>query len=178
MANASDQALMKQADAALVKAARRGKRHALTEIYDRYWRVVHAVLLARVPSQEAEDLLQDVFAVAIRRLPTLRSGEALGGWLLAIARNRAADYWRRTRDTSELPDDLGDQAPPRAEANQILAKIQALPEAYRETLIMRLIEGMTGPEIAEQTGLTHGSVRSNLYRGMTLLREALASEDV
>ena len=55
----------------------------------------------------------------------------------------------------------------------ILAVVRALPEAYREPLILRLVEGMTGPEIAERTGLTHGSVRVNLFRGMRLLREKL-----
>ena len=55
----------------------------------------------------------------------------------------------------------------------MLAAIRRLPEAYRETLVLRLVEGMTGPEIAERTGLTPGSVRVNLHRGMQLLREAL-----
>ena len=60
------------------------------------------------------------------------------------------------------------------EAALILAVVRALPEPYREPLILRLVEGMTGPEIAARTGLTHGSVRVNLYRGMQLLREKLA----
>ena len=55
----------------------------------------------------------------------------------------------------------------------ILATIRTLPEAYREPLILRLVEGMTGPEIAARTGLKHGSVRVNLCRGMQLLREKL-----
>ena len=55
----------------------------------------------------------------------------------------------------------------------MLAVIQSLPAAYRETLVLRLVEGMTGEEIAEQTGLTSGSVRVNLHRGMKRLREAL-----
>lgn len=56
----------------------------------------------------------------------------------------------------------------------VLAAIRSLPEAYREPLILRLVEGMTGPEIAERTGLTPGSVRVNLHRGMRQLREKLA----
>jgi RNA polymerase sigma-70 factor (ECF subfamily) len=48
-----------------------------------------------------------------------------------------------------------------------------LPEAYRETLVLRLVEGMTGPEIAARTGLTAASVRVNLHRGMKQLREKL-----
>ena len=58
-----------------------------------------------------------------------------------------------------------------AEAHAILAVIRALPEAYSETLVLRLVEGMTGEEIAERTGLTPGSVRVNLHRGMSPARE-------
>ena len=59
---------------------------------------------------------------------------------------------------------------------QRLDQIRRLPEAYRETLILRLVEGMTGPEIAAQTGLTHESVRVNLCRGMKMLRELLEAK--
>jgi DNA-binding CsgD family transcriptional regulator len=62
---------------------------------------------------------------------------------------------------------------PAAEAHAILAAIRELPLAYRETLILRLVEGMTGPEIAARIGLTPESVRVNLYRGMKMLRERL-----
>ena len=55
----------------------------------------------------------------------------------------------------------------------MLALIQRLPESYRETLMLRLVEGMTGPEIAARTGLGADSVRVNLCRGMKLLRDQL-----
>ena len=55
----------------------------------------------------------------------------------------------------------------------MLAVLRELPQAYHEPLILRLVEGMTGPEIARRTGMTHGSVRVNLCRGMKLLRQAL-----
>jgi RNA polymerase sigma-70 factor, ECF subfamily len=58
----------------------------------------------------------------------------------------------------------------------VLQMIRKLPEAYRETLILRFVEGMTGPEIAESTGMKPGSVRVNLHRGMKLLREQLTTE--
>lgn len=55
----------------------------------------------------------------------------------------------------------------------MLEAIRSLPEAYREPLVLRLVEGLTGPEIAEKTGLTPGSVRVNLSRGMKRLRTSL-----
>ena len=59
----------------------------------------------------------------------------------------------------------------------MLAAIRRLPECYRETLILRLVEGMTGPEIAARTGLTADSVRVNLCRGMKLLRARLEGHE-
>ncbi|HVF87893.1 MAG TPA: sigma-70 family RNA polymerase sigma factor, partial [Pyrinomonadaceae bacterium] len=64
-------------------------------------------------------------------------------------------------------------APPGREAAEVLEVIRSLPEAYCETLVLRLVEGMTGPEIAERTGLQPDSVRVNLHRGMKLLRAKL-----
>jgi RNA polymerase sigma-70 factor (ECF subfamily) len=115
-----------------------------------------------------------VFLLALRRLDSLRDPVRFGGWLAMIARNRATDFHRRRRETVELPDDLAGAAnDDEQEALAVLATLKALPEAYRETLVLRLVEGMTGPEIAARTGMTEGSVRVNLHRGMKLLRERL-----
>jgi len=164
-------------DAQLVDAARDGDRTAFGLLYQRYARVVHGILLSRVPPDEADDLTQDVFLAAIRRLRTLREPAAFAGWLAAIARNRANDYYRRSPRHEELTEAVADTAAQddrlQAEAHAALAAIRSLPDAYRETLILRLVEGLTGPEIAERTGLTHGSVRVNLSRGMQMLKSKL-----
>lgn len=157
----------------LVEAARSGDRAAFGRLYDCYARMVHGIVLSRVPRTEVDDLVQDVFLFALRRLGTLRDPAAFGGWLAMIARNRALDYHRRTQETEEISEETPGQTSPDAEAKAVLAVIRALPEAYRETLILRLVEGMTGPEIAARTGLTPASVRVNLHRGMKLLREKL-----
>jgi RNA polymerase sigma-70 factor (ECF subfamily) len=62
-----------------------------------------------------------------------------------------------------------------AEAAAVLDAIRLLPEAYRDTLMLRLVEGYSGPEIASLTGLTPGSVRVNLHRGFKLLKERMGS---
>jgi RNA polymerase sigma-70 factor (ECF subfamily) len=158
--------------ATVVAAARRGDRAAFAELYRRFHRAVHGVVIARVAYGDAADLVQDVFASALERLPQLAEPAAFPGWLMTIARNRATDHLRARKPTDELVD-LPVPAPRTAEVAQVLAALRALPEAYREPLVMRLVEGMTGPEIAEQTGLQPGSVRVNLHRGMKLLREQL-----
>ena len=162
-------------DGKLVRTALGGDPAAFSRLYERYGRVVHGLLLARVARDEVEDLVQDVFLTAWRRLSDLRDPAAFGGWIAMIARNRATDFHRRTADFVELPDNLESPgtASGEADANVALAAIRSLPDAYRETLILRLVEGLSGPEIAERTGLTPGSVRVNLHRGMKLLREKL-----
>ena len=163
------------ADAALVAAVRAGDRDAFGRLYDTYTRMVHGILLARVPYGEVDDLVQDVFLVALRKIDALRDADAFGPWLAMITRNRAMDFHRRSRDTTELTDDIAttNTAAPEAEATEVLNLIRQLPEAYREPLILRFVEGMTGPEIAKRTGLAPASVRVNIHRGMKLLRERL-----
>lgn len=169
-------------DALLVGAARAGDHTAFGRLYDRYARLVHGVLLAKVPLGEVDDLVQDVFTLAFRRLSTLRDTGSFGPWLAAIARNRAHDYHRRSVPEDRLPDDMSDQDVDQrntseeheAAAASVLDAVRSLPTAYRETLILRLVEGMTGPEIAARTGMTHGSVRVNLHRGMRQLRAKLS----
>ena len=167
------------ADALVVEAARRGDQEAFARLYKLYAPMVHGVLLARVPWSEVDDLVQDVFLTVHRRLETLRDSNAFGGWVAMIARNRAMDFHRRSRKTEELHEEFAEQTRQRGEcrcgarAGQCFGN---LPEAYRETLVLRLVEGMTGPEIAERTGLTPASVRVNLHRGMKLLREKLGLE--
>jgi RNA polymerase sigma-70 factor (ECF subfamily) len=160
-----------------VDAARAGDRAAFGRLFRRLAPVVHGVLLARVRPAEADDLMQEVFLAALEKIDTLRDGAAFGGWLCTIARNRAADHHKTRKKHVELPEDLGRPDAERAEAERVLRAIQALPEAYRETLVLRLVEGLSGPEIAEQVGLTPESVRVNLHRGMKMLRERLGLGD-
>jgi len=167
----------------LVAAAREGDRGAFGALYQRYARMVHGILLGRVPVADVEDLVQDVFVRAMRQVHTLRDVNCFGGWLATVARNRANDYHRRSVELVEFTEGAPSQAPEKPRSSgagddgaAILGVIRGLPEAYRETLIMRLVEGMTGPEIAERTGLTTGSVRVNLHRGMHMLREKLGTK--
>lgn len=166
-------------DAELVERARLGDRAAWAALYRRFAPVVHGVLLCRVNRADADDLTQDVFVQAMRRLGDVREGASVGGWLVAMARNAAATLGRRPR-ASRLGDvavvEVGMQSGVEVveEAERVLGVIRSLPEAYRETLVLRLVEGLTGPELAERMGMTHGSVRVNLFRGMAMLKEKLA----
>ena len=161
--------------AALVGAARRGDQAAFGRLYQRFGRMVHGILLAHGPREEAEDLVQEVFLRAWTQLATLAEPAAFGGWLARIARNRATDALRARRTMTQIDPGLAAAESPHAETIAVVNLVRALPEAYRETLVLRLVEGLSGPEIAELTGLTPGSVRVNLHRGMAMLRERMGA---
>ncbi len=179
-------------DAPLVRAAQQGDRAAFDALYRRHARAVRAVLLGRVGREDVDDLVQEAFLAAWRQVGTLRDAVAFGAWMLAIARHLRIDHARRQRPHAALDDprtttradralaagslDEEASARHRLDAERALATVAALPEAYRTTLLLRLVEGMTGPEIAARTGLTPDSVRVNLCRGFKLLRDTLTRE--
>jgi RNA polymerase sigma-70 factor (ECF subfamily) len=166
------------AEVLLVGAVVDGDRSRFGRLYDLYAPMVHGILLARVPRDEVDDLMQDIFLHALKKLHTLRDRAAFGPWIAMITRNRAMDFYRGSRPTVELSEDLPAADRRRLpEAREVLDVIRSLPDAYRETLVLRLVEGMTGPEIALRTGLTAASVRVNLHRGMKLLRGKLGIEE-
>jgi RNA polymerase sigma-70 factor (ECF subfamily) len=172
-ADAAEQEKETAIEVVLVRAVLEGDRDGFNRLYHLYAPLVHGILLARVPRIEVDDLVQDIFLHAFKKLHTLRDASAFGPWIAMIARNRAVDFHRRSRETVEINDELRGSDEPDSKAKEILELIRNLPEAYRETLVLRLVEGMTGPEIAARTGLTAASVRVNLHRGMKLLREKL-----
>ena len=79
----------------LVGAALAGDREGFGRLYDRYAPLVHGILLSRVPRAEVDDLVQDIFLHAFKKLHTLRDAAAFGPWIAMITRNRAVDFPRR-----------------------------------------------------------------------------------
>ena len=137
--------------------------------------MVYSVALASLPPGEADDVVQETFLRALQQIRSLRDPDAFGGWVAAIARNTATTALRGAHGgavAGEEPAIEGTQHEA-MEARTVLAAIRSLPRAYRRPMLMRLLRGMTGPEIAARTGLTPASVRVNLHRGLALLRDRL-----
>lgn len=162
-------------EVALVRDVLAGETDQYARLYDMYAPLVHGVLLARVPRSEVDDLVQDIFLHALRKLHTLREAKSFGPWIAMIARNRAMDFHRSSRETVEVTEQIAVAKTSSKSAGEVFDLIRGLPEAYRETLVLRFVEGMTGPEIASRTGLTPASVRVNLHRGMKLLRARMGT---
>jgi len=161
--------------AAWVEAARAGSQPAYADLYRHYLPLVHGLLLARHPPAVADELSQECFALAFQRLHQLRDAGAFGPWIAMIARHlRAPAHTEAPLERAPEPLDLNAGPEQHCEAMAVLRTVQSLPLAYRETLLLRLVEGLSGPEIARQTGLGADSVRVNLHRGLRLLRQRLA----
>ena len=161
---------------ALVRAAQHGDRSAFATLYERYTGMVHAIVLSRLRGADVADAVQETFLRALRKLKSLREAGAFTAWLSTIARNVVCDVERNSVDSP-----ISEAQEPALEPSQehemdgATAKraISGLPKAYRKTVTLRVLHGMTGPEIARRTGHSAGSVRVNLHRGMKLLREKL-----
>lgn len=160
----------------VIRDARRGAQPAFAQLYRRYSPLVHGILLGRFRPALADELTQECFVTAFARLSQLKEDHKFGPWIATTARRIQASEAAYEVAADSLPEMGAASTSPEdsTEAAQILRTIAVLPEAYRETLLLRLVEGLSGQEIAALTGLTPESVRVNLHRGMEKLRAALS----
>ena len=183
---------MGENEVALVRRAREGDRAAFEEMVRRTSRLVYARLyLDTGDVHRTEDLLQETLLRAFRSLRSLEDAGGFRSWLLAIAQNVLTDASRRDArlkraepPRSETPLALvaGAASPPEAgmqreeTRQQVLAVLRSLPEDYRLPLTLRYIAGADYETISTQLGLTNGSLRGLLHRGLKMLRERIPPE--
>ena len=104
----SPQTIDEPIEQSIVRAVLAGENDRFGRLYEMYAPLVHGVLLARVPRDQVDDLVQDIFLHALRKLHTLRNPLAFGPWIAMIARNRAMDFHRASRGS--LPAMVGSRA--------------------------------------------------------------------
>jgi RNA polymerase sigma factor (sigma-70 family) len=174
-----------RSDEQLLALFRAGREDAFRAIHDRY----HDRLLAYVRhmlrgSNDAEDVVQDVF---LRAYGALRSGEreiAVRPWLYRVAHNRCIDYVRRAPAPPLQPDELlpggtdpAAEAERRESLRQLVTDLHALPEAQRSALIIRELEGLSYEELGTALGVTVPAVKSLLVRARSGLADAALARD-
>jgi RNA polymerase sigma-70 factor (ECF subfamily) len=179
---------MSDSDAALVVRTRNGDRAAFETLVRRTSRLVYARLyLDAAHPDRVEDLLQETFLLAFRSLGRLTDPAGFRPWLLTIAHNVLIDDARRSARQKRTPPatetylaQVPTSAPPPdqlaelAELRQrVLSVLRALPDEYQMPLSLRYITGADHDTICEQLGLTNGSLRGLLHRGLKLLRDRL-----
>ncbi|HSZ55144.1 MAG TPA: sigma-70 family RNA polymerase sigma factor [Tepidisphaeraceae bacterium] len=183
---------MNETDDALVRKSQTGDRQAFEELVRRTARLVFSRLYLEVGDvHRAEDLVQETFLIAWRSVRQLRDGSGLRPWLFSIAHSVVVDATRRRLRKKRMADyepheameSVPDRAEPPEESAQreeerqrVLTVLRSLPEEYRLPLTLRYIAGADYETIGQQLGLTNGSLRGLLSRGMARLREALKDE--
>ena len=180
---------MSQADKDLVRQAQGGDRTAFEELVRRTSRLAFARLFLETgDAHRAEDLLQATLLLAYRSLGQLSDAAGFRPWLLTIAQNVLIDAARREARLKRAAPPRSDtplgavpaNAPPpeeevqRAELRErVLAVLRSLPEEYRLPLTLRYLAGADYETISTQLGLTNGSLRGLLHRGLKMLRARL-----
>jgi RNA polymerase sigma-70 factor, ECF subfamily len=185
---------MDSSDAALLERARTGDRRALDDLLSRHQRRVYrfGLKMCRDP-EDAKDVLQETLLAVARNVKDFRGASSVSTWLYTIARSFCIKKRRRSKYAPEQEESL-DAREPGAEARQIedpsrgpeeeLAgrqvesaleqAIAGLDPMYREVLVLRDVEGLTAPEVAEVMGLTVEAVKSRLHRARIAVREAIS----
>ena len=170
-------------DVQLVASVRAGDDAAFEELYRRYHHRIRAFVHGRLrDSGRAEDVAQEAFLSAFRRMRATDSDIAFKPWLFEIARNAAIDVYRRDSRTEEVPvddaalasqSDRGRLVGPAAPEAEVFARerlellsgaFDELPETHHRALVMRELEGRSYREIGERLQLTSSAVESTLFR--------------
>ena len=179
---------------ALVSAVRRGEDRAFEQLFSRYRRRISGYVFALVGDHgRAEDITQEVFISALRRLRETDQAIAFKPWIYEIARNACIDEFRRARRSAVVPLDdeqaqrvLNSSRPDSSpEARRELAErvrnlfgaFSGLSENHHQILVLRELEGLSYAEIAERMGISRPVVESTLFRARRRLTEEYAELD-
>src|SRR3954447_21901151 len=178
-------------DGELVRRIRRGDDQAFEVIYQRYHRRITAYIFGMVHDHgRAEDIAQDVFVSALRRMRETDRPIAFKPWIYEIAKNACIDQFRRSRRAEEVSYDADEglgaadygrlvstDAMPEAELDSkqqmdhLRGAFGGLSETHHEILVMRELEGLSYREIGERLGMSRPSVESTLFRARRRLTE-------
>ena len=167
----------------LVARIRAGDEHAMSELYDRYSKVVYAVALrALQDAAGAEDVLQDVFLQLWRNPDAFDASRgSLAAWLAVIARHRAIDRVRKRRPETDIEDcviasatDLGNETERSLVIEKVRVVLNEMSPDQRTAMEMAFFEGLTHTEIAEKTGEPLGTIKTRIRSGLQQLRARFA----
>lgn len=166
---------MESTDAELVRAACRGDVDSFRRLYERYYRLVLGIARSRVSDQHlAEDAAQEAFAVACRKLASLRDANRFPEWLGTICRRTAGKLARshaNGKPARSAPDSL---ALSKNEAGATVREaLEQLPEAAREVLNLHYFSGLSYEEIAHSLGVSPQAVHGRMQRARRMLAREL-----
>src|SRR3954464_8427605 len=178
-------------DHKLVAQVRRGDDRAFEDLYERYHRRIHAYVHGMVKDhQRAEDVTQEVFMSAVRRMRATERPIAFKPWIYEIAKNACIDQFRRSKRAEEVSFDADDGLAPadygrlvsaepvpdaallaKQKLDDLCGAFGGLSDAHHEILVLRELEGLSYREIGERMGMSRPAVESTLFRARRRLTE-------
>jgi RNA polymerase sigma-70 factor, ECF subfamily len=181
-------------DTTLLTRIAKQDQAALSELYDRYARIIYAIAMRSLRSpEESEEVVLDVFAQVWRIAERYDSHKSrVDTWLFMMARSRILDRVRKLQrrtpatgaalDISEIQTpapnvDLIEAAVIAERREQVIAVLQKIPDEQRVVLELAYYQGLSHSEIAAQTGLSLGTVKTRIRLGLNKLRSALEGVD-
>jgi RNA polymerase sigma factor (sigma-70 family) len=158
------------AESELVRRAQLGSSAAFEQLVLARGPQLYRYLAARLRNEaEALDALQETLTAAWQGLPGLRRTERFWPWLVGIAAHKAADAARLRERTADL--DVEAQRAPSQDVLEIREAVAALPEQFRQVLLLRYLLGLSEEEVAEALGIRVGTVKSRSSRARRALME-------
>lgn len=170
----------------VIDRCKQGEREAQFQLYKLYYKSMFNTSLRIIGDpNDAEDVMQEAFLNAFKKLNTYEGKVSFGAWLKKIVVNRSLDYLKKRKvNFEELDERLSDEVEsPMMETHEVdLAKIKQaifqLPEGYRVVLSLYLLEGYDHDEISEILNISNSSSRSQLLRAKNKLRKLLNKDEI
>ena len=169
----------------IIDQCKEGSSKAQFQLYKLYYKSMYSVSLRIVnDDMEAEDVMQEAFLSAFKKIETYKGEVSFGAWLKRIVVNRSLDYLKKRKvkfeEINERTTEIKDYQMETKEVDiQMLKKaIQKLPDGYRIVLSLYLIEGYDHEEISQILGISNSSSRTQLLRAKNKLKALLKDKEV
>lgn len=173
---------------ALVASSQKGDSKSFGQLYDIFVQPIYRYVYYRIGRSEAEDLTEMIFLKTWEHIGKYRRGESsFSSWIFRIAHNVVVDYYRGSKTTDELPDDIEDSRPAvkadtmarLAVTSEILSEaLKKLKDQYRQVIILKYVNDLSNEEIAEIMGKSQTALRILQFRALRQLKTMLNKKGI
>jgi RNA polymerase sigma-70 factor (ECF subfamily) len=183
----SDKIAASEPDQNLVRLAGQGNQEAFNHLYDRYFSQVYRRVAYLIPSEDINDVTQEVLIAMLQSLKSFRGDSKFSTWLRVITNRHIANYYRKNKRLLDSPPlDLDNV---QIKSSQILSEsgldriyiqqgLDKLPEHYQEILLLRFAEGLKFQEIADLLGKNLDATKSLFRRAISAMKDQLGGQRV
>ena len=169
----------------IIDQCREGNEKAQFQLYKLYYKGMFSICLRMINDEmEAEDVMQEAFLSAFKKIDTYKGEVSFGAWLKKIVINRSLDHLKKRKvkfeEINERTTEIEDYQMETKEVNlhAIKKAIQNLPDGYRIILSLYLIEGYDHEEISQILGISNSNSRTQFLRAKNKLRELLKDKEI